>query len=56
MFSVRLPMMAQVVGTGSATTSSSSLSTPAEASGMRVTVLPPWPMMTMAFRLSFCDT
>ena len=23
---------------------------------MRVTVLPPWPMMTIAFRLSFCDT
>ena len=23
---------------------------------MRVTVLPPWPMMNMAFRLSFWDT
>src|SRR6478735_3399952 len=49
-------MIAQVVGTGSATTKSSSLSTPAEASGMRVTVLPPWPMITIAFRLSFWDT
>ena len=47
---------AQVVGCGSATTSSSSFSMPFCAFGMRVTVLPPWPMTNIALRLSFCDT
>src|SRR4029079_14076402 len=47
---------AQVVGCGSATTSSSSFSMPFCACGMRVTVLPPWPNTIIALMLSFWDT
>ena len=47
---------AQVVGCGSATTSSSSALRPFSDSGMRVMVLLPWPCTNMAFTLSFCAT
>ena len=44
-----------MVGCGSAITSSSSCSSPFTISGMRVTVLPPWPITNRALHLEGCS-
>jgi hypothetical protein len=53
---LRFPRIAQVVGCGSATTSSSSFSTASAAGGMRVMLLAAWPNTSIARRLSGWST
>jgi hypothetical protein len=53
---LRSEIAANVVGCGSATTSSSSFSMPFTISVMRGTVLPPCPMMTTPFTASRWST